>query len=294
MSSTESSAGSSTPEDGGTPPFRPGRAQPFPPASPLQPAYRGPEFEEATAEGLPLDPLVHSDPYRPHLFYRVVFALVRWIVFHLFQTEVEGRENIPRPPFIIASNHQAWYDTAFIVSAFPKRPVIYTMARRDTVFNSRWKRWLVPKFGVFPIQPAQGELDARGIATVYQLLHRGAVVLLFPEGRYSRGRALRPLKKGVAHFALQAGVPICPVAVEGLEKLRPFMRVTVHIGPPILPDPPAWWDLNRRVQRMLDGVRTSILRAFGRERERRPGRWRNLLRGLVPGRRSRDLSSRSP
>ena len=70
-------------------------------------------------------------------------------------------------------------------SAFPNRPVIYTMARRDTVFNRRWKRWLVPKFGVFPIQPARGELDARGVASVYQLLHRHAVVLLdsgLPQG----------------------------------------------------------------------------------------------------------------
>ena len=278
MSSTESSLDSSPPE---APPARP------------EPAYRGPEFHEAVAAGPGLDPLVHADPYRPHLFYRVVFAVVRWIVFHVFRTTVEGRENMPPPPFIIASNHQAWYDTAFIASAFPNRPVIYTMARRDTVFNRGWKRWLVPKFGVFPIQPAQGELDARGVASVYQLLDRGAVVLMFPEGRYSKGRALRPLKKGVAHFALQAGVPICPVAVEGLEKLRPFMRVKISIGPPIRPDPPAWWDLNRRVQRMLDGVRTSILRAFGREGPRRSGRWRNLVRGLFTRRRS-SVSSRSP
>ena len=63
------------------------------------------------------------------------------------------------------------------------------------------------------------------IATVYQLLARGAAVLIFPEGGYSRGRRLRPLKKGVAHFALEAGVPICPVAVSGLDRLRPFGRV---------------------------------------------------------------------
>ncbi len=279
MSSTESLLDSSAPEQ---------------PPAPIEPAYQGPEFQEAVGAGPGLDPLVHADPYQPHLFYRVVFALVRWIVAHFFRTTVEGRENIPPPPFIIASNHQAWYDTAFIVSAFPKRPVIYTMARRDTVFNRRWKRWLVPKFGVFPIQPALGELDARGVASVYQLLNRGAVVLMFPEGHYSRGRALRPLKKGVAHFALQAGVPICPVAIEGLEKLRPFMRVKVHIGPAIRPDPPAWWDLNRRVQRMLEGVRTAILRAFSREGTRRPRRWRTLLRGLFARRRPSEVSSRSP
>ena len=95
-------------------------------------------------------------------------------------------------------------------------PMVHTMARRDTVFNRGWKRRLMPRLGIFPISPSRGELDGRAVATVYQLLAKGGVVLIFPEGRYSRGRALRPLKKGVAHFALQAGVPICPVALSGL------------------------------------------------------------------------------
>ena len=155
--------------------------------------------------------------------------------------------------------------------------MVYTMARRDTVFNRRWKRWLMPRLGVFPIEPNRGELDERGVASVYQVLARGAVVLIFPEGRYSRGRALRPLKKGVAYFALQAGVPICPVALSGLERLRPFARVEISIGPPIRPDPPTWWTLNRRVERTVDRVRQAILRAFPR---RRPGWWRRLVARL--------------
>jgi 1-acyl-sn-glycerol-3-phosphate acyltransferase len=117
---------------------------------------------------------------------------------------------------------------------------------------------------------------------VYQILERGGNVLIFPEGRYSRGRALRPLKRGIAHFALQAGVPIVPVAVEGIDRLRLFGRVRISIGRPIRPDPPAWWELNRRLQRVIDQVRVGILRAFGRsDQARRPGRLRGLFRGLL-------------
>ena len=68
------------------------------------------------------------------------------------------------------------------------------MAKRETVFNSAWKRRLLPLVGVFPISPQRGELDEAGLRTVYQVLDRGGVVLIFPEGRYSRGQALRPLK----------------------------------------------------------------------------------------------------
>jgi 1-acyl-sn-glycerol-3-phosphate acyltransferase len=224
--------------------------------------YQGKEF--LALARLPLSPLVHPDPRRPPRLYRVALWLVRLALRILVRVEVVGSENVPEPPFIIAANHTAWFDPMLIIPAFRNVPIVYTMARRDTVFNRRWKRWLVPRFGVFPVQPRQGQLDQGAVATVYGLLAGGAVVLIFPEGAYSRGRELRPLKSGVAHFALQAGVPICPVAVSGVERLRPFARIAVSIGPPVWPDPPRWWDLNRRVTRLLESVRRAIVHSFDR------------------------------
>jgi len=183
---------------------------------------------------------------------------VRWIVLHLFRITITGLENIPRPPYIIAANHQAWFDPAFIIPFFPEAPMVYTMAKRETVFNRAWKRSLLPLIGVFPISPQRGELDEAGLRTVYQLLERGGAVLIFPEGRYSRGRALRPLKVGVGHFALQAGVPVSPVTVRGTDVLRPFSKVEVSIAPPVWPDPPAWWSLGRRVAAVVEGVQRAL------------------------------------
>jgi 1-acyl-sn-glycerol-3-phosphate acyltransferase len=203
----------------------------------------------------------------PPRLYWVVRRLVKWIVLTFFRFSITGLENIPSPPYIIAANHQAWFDAAFIVPFFPEAPVIYTMAKRETVFNQAWKRKLLPLIGVFPISPQRGELDQVGLQTVYQILDRGGVMLMFPEGRYSRGRALRPLKVGIGHFALQAGVPICPVAVRGTDVLRPFSRIEVTVGPPIRPDPPAWWELKQRVARVVDNVQRALTTALrGRHR----------------------------
>ena len=191
-------------------------------------------------------------------------AFARWIVTHLFRLTVTGLENIPKPPFIIAANHQAWFDPAFIIPFFPEKPLIYTMAKRQTVFNRAWKRRLLPGIGVFPIAPDRGELDEQGLRTVYHVLERGGVMLMFPEGRYSRGRALRPLKSGIGYFALNAGVPIVPVAVRGTDSLYPFKRIEVSVGAPVMPDPPAWWGLSRRVSSMVDRVRSALSSALTR------------------------------
>ncbi|HEY5034471.1 MAG TPA: lysophospholipid acyltransferase family protein, partial [Candidatus Dormibacteraeota bacterium] len=227
-------------------------------------SYTGPEYRALV--DAPLDPLVHPDPQHPPRLYRMVRRFVRWLVPKIFRVTVSGLENIPTPPYIIAANHQAWFDSAFIIPFFPGSPVVYTMAKRETVFNRGWKRRILPSIGVFPISPSQGQLDEAGLRTVYQILARGGVVLMFPEGRYSRGRALRPLKVGIGHFALQAGVPICPVAVRGTDALRPFSRVDVSIGPPIHPAPPAWWSLSQRVGQVVESVRRALAKGLGRAR----------------------------
>ena len=226
--------------------------------------YRSPEYR-SLVEG-PLDPLVHPNPSEPPRLYRFLFRVVSWIIRLLFRVTVTGLENIPQPPYIIAANHQAWFDPAFIIPFFPPSPVLYTMAKRETVFNRAWKRRLLPLLGVFPISPERGQLDEVGLRTVYQILERRGIVLMFPEGRYSRGRAIRPLKVGIGYFALQAGVPICPVAVSGTDRLFPFRRIEVSIGPPVLPDPPAWWDLSRRVASVVDNVRGALTKALTRRR----------------------------
>src|SRR5262249_24967732 len=70
---------------------------------------------------------------------------------------------------------------------------------------------------------------------------RGGISLLaYPEGTHSRDGRIMPFKKGPFVLALQAGVPIVPIAIEGSMRcmpahLRPFRPgvVRMAIGPPI-------------------------------------------------------------
>ncbi len=244
----------------------------------------------------PPDPLLHPDPAHPPRLYMWIIALLKWLLPRLFRFRIQGLENLPPGPCILASNHQAWFDPALLVVGLPDPlPMIYSMARRDTVFDRAWKRAIVRRVGVFAIAPKEGELDLMGVASVYHVLSQGGRVLMFPEGRYSRGRALRPLRKGVAHFALQAGVPIVPIAIEGIDQLRLRGTVTITVGRPVYPDAPVWWNPSRRVLKVVDSVRRAILTAFRRPPAAAPdrrllSRLRGRLSALFSARRGRSRS----
>ncbi|MBL4685214.1 MAG: 1-acyl-sn-glycerol-3-phosphate acyltransferase [Nannocystaceae bacterium] len=91
---------------------------------------------------------------------------------------------------------------------------------------------------------------------------RGINVLTFPEGHRTTDGTVRPLKNGVFRMAIEAGIPISPVAVRGAYKLLPKgvftvrpARVVVYIAPQIetkgltMQDVPA---LKERVRTVLD------------------------------------------
>jgi 1-acyl-sn-glycerol-3-phosphate acyltransferase len=188
------------------------------------------------------------------VLYDVAYYLVRAILGLFLRVRVAGRENVPEGAFLVVSNHLSWTDTLFIMYALPRRPMIHTMANRSTVFNKRWKRWLLPKFGVFPVTRSRGFLDEDAVNTVYDLLNMGERVLIFPEGAYGRDGELRPLKEGIGHFAINSGKPLLPIVLTGTGSLRPWGRVEVVIGKPFIPTPPRMWDVKKRVRAAVDAV----------------------------------------
>jgi glycerol-3-phosphate dehydrogenase len=91
--------------------------------------------------------------------------------------------------------------------------------------------------GAFPIR--RGESDEESMKTALALLERGDAVVIFPEGTRIRRGALGNPKRGVGRMALQAGVPVVPIAVHGSERARPFgfvfkpVKVKLRVGRPL-------------------------------------------------------------
>jgi glycerol-3-phosphate dehydrogenase (NAD(P)+) len=162
---------------------------------------------------------------------RLVYWTARWLIkvgVHLyFRLSRRGHRLIPEGGVILASNHRSFLDP-FVLGCCVPRP-IYFMAKRE-LFNNRFVGWFLNCMGAFPVR--RGESDEQSMQTSLELLRRGQVVVIFPEGTRIQAGSLASPKRGVGRLALESGAPVVPIAITGSERARRGWRirpVKVHV-----------------------------------------------------------------
>ena len=176
-----------------------------------------------------MDSSFHHDRARGRGVNPVIFWPVRTLVqvtFSIyFRMSRIGCDHIPRRgPAIIAANHRSFLDP-FVIGTMARRPLYY-VAKRELFEIHPVISWLMSALGAFPVDRGHGDRDT--IETAKELLARGEVVLIFPEGTRTRPGPLGKPKRGVGRLALETGAPVVPVAVHGTEAIRRGWRVRPH------------------------------------------------------------------
>jgi 1-acyl-sn-glycerol-3-phosphate acyltransferase len=135
---------------------------------------------------------------------------------------------------VVIANHLNWLDEFALLMLLPVEPRLHFLAN-PTILVTRKVQWfLVRSTGGF-VPVVQGRHgDPTLFRHVDKCLEVGGAVAIFPEGNYGPAEGeLLPFKKGFAHFAIKANVPVVPVALSGTKDLWFRKRIRVVIGNPI-------------------------------------------------------------
>jgi 1-acyl-sn-glycerol-3-phosphate acyltransferase len=194
----------------------------------------------------------------------------------LFRPWVKGLDNIPaQGAAIIASNHLSFSDSIFM-PLMVRRPVVF-LAKSEYFTGTGIKGRLTAAFfrltNQLPMDRSGGAASAASLNAGMDVLTSGGLLGIYPEGTRSPDTRLYRGKVGVARLALQAGVPVIPVAMIGTDKVQPIgkrlpniRRIGMIFGEPV--DFSQYRDQaeDRTVQRKVtDEIMTHLMRLSGQE-----------------------------
>ena len=186
----------------------------------------------------------------------MIYGLLRWftgIALHWFYSSIQiiGREKIPEtgPIILAASHHNALVDALIAGWISPRR---LTLTAKATLMDNILLRWLFPVVGVVPLRRVSDELKKRensqldptrnagAFESILDVLQKGEMVLIFPEGISHSNPELAPLKTGASRIALEArdrrhitNLQIVPLGLSFEDKGNPGTAVLAEAGAPI-------------------------------------------------------------
>ncbi|HET8648391.1 MAG TPA: AMP-binding protein, partial [Vicinamibacteria bacterium] len=162
------------------------------------------------------------------------------------RARVEGLERLRGAGrCVLAANHSSYVDVPVLLAVLPP----------DTLFVAKQEMLTWPLVGPFLRKTGHLTVDRadarRGVADAAraQAALASSPVLFFPEGTFTPTTGLLPFRLGAFQAAVEAGVPVVPVALRGTRRvLRDGMwrprpgRVDVWLGAPLHPAGTAWRD----------------------------------------------------
>ncbi|TNM68307.1 1-acyl-sn-glycerol-3-phosphate acyltransferase [Streptomyces sp. NP160] len=177
------------------------------------------------------------------MLYWLFKAVLYPVLTSLFRPEVKGLEHVPLTgPAVLASNHLSVSDSFFLPLVVPRR--VSFMAKAEYFTGRGVKGRLTAGFfkgiGQLPVDRSGGKASQAAIDLALQVLDRGELFGIYPEGTRSPDGRLYRGKTGVARVALTSGVPVLPVAMHGTDVVQPIgrripriRRVGITIGAPL-------------------------------------------------------------
>jgi 1-acyl-sn-glycerol-3-phosphate acyltransferase len=212
------------------------------------------------------------------VFYWLVKYTLRPLFRVFFRPQVTGEKNIPaNGGALLASNHLSMCDSLFLPVMTRRRVSFLAKSEYFTGrgLKGRAKAAFVRGTGLIPLDRENANAAAAALATGVRAVRRGTLLGVYPEGTRSPDGRLYRGKTGVARMAVEAGVPVVPVAMIGTDKVQPvgrviprLRRVAIRIGTPL--QPPATVDdpalEQQQIRQFTDRIMSAIAALSGQQR----------------------------
>jgi len=162
--------------------------------------------------------------------YRLIRAAFNAIMWLLFRPKVEGKEHVPATgPVILAPVHRSFADFGF--ASFCTRRKLFFMTK-DTMWKNKYLGRLLLSIGAFPVHRESADREA--LQRAEEVLQRGQVLVLFPEGTRRDGPVVEDLMEGAAFLSARTGAPIIPMGIGASDLAMPKGKAlpkpyTIHV-----------------------------------------------------------------
>ncbi len=164
---------------------------------------------------------------RDRKYYNAVRIPTRFLLRLGLRIKCVGLENVPKDgSFILACNHIHFVDPAVLLAKFP-RP-IHFMAKEEAFKSSKLAAWFLTHLNAFPVNRSRS--DKSSVNYAIELIGKGLVLGIFPEGTRSKDLKPQKAKAGVALIARQTKADILPASVYCEKKGGLFRKITVRYG----------------------------------------------------------------
>ena len=151
------------------------------------------------------------------MLYRLTTFILHILFSILLGLEVKRNNDLlENKGVILAANHFSVLDALILAVSYPKE--IFTMGKVE-LFKNPISKLVMTKLNTIPVN--RKGFTRESIRKMLKLLKQNKTVAIFPEGTVSPDGKLGDFKLGLAKIALEAKVPIIPVAIKGSNRVLP-------------------------------------------------------------------------
>ena len=179
------------------------------------------------------------------LYYTVKLLIRIQFFFYAKRVTIKGKENIPKKGAILfTSNHpNGLLDPILIASNIGRKT--HFLVKAD-VFNNPKIATFFDWLGMMPVYRIRdGIRQVNKNNLIFEkcrnLLKKGKVLLIFPEGSHAKKRTIRPLSKGFTRIVFgtldenpELTITIIPVGITYQNSSKYPSEIALHFGKPIL------------------------------------------------------------